>query len=118
MLRTRTAILSAAAACVQRDGVRKLTMGDVATMGGVAKATLYNHFRTKGDLLAALVEGRVTTLGQSCAGVTSTFCAGVTMTVFAGVMMIVLAGVTRTVFAGVTTTTLPFTSLVTAGMVL
>ena len=69
MLRTRTAILAAAAACVQRDGVRKLTMVDVATMGGVAKATLYNHFRTKPDLLAALVESRLATLGESCADV-------------------------------------------------
>ena len=69
MLRTRTALLAAAAACVQRDGVRKLTMGDVSTMGGVAKATLYNHFRTKGDLLAALVEDRVSALGASCADV-------------------------------------------------
>ncbi len=66
MLRTRTAILTAAAACVQRDGVRKLTMGDVATAAGVAKATLYNHFRTKPDLLAALVESRIAALGESC----------------------------------------------------
>ena len=69
MLRTRTAILAAAAGCVQRDGVRKMTMGDVATEGGVAKATLYNHFRTKPDLLVALVESRVAALGQECAQV-------------------------------------------------
>ncbi|MBC7373078.1 MAG: helix-turn-helix transcriptional regulator [Frankiales bacterium] len=62
-------MLAAAADCVQRDGVRKLTMVDVATMSAVAKATLYNHFRTKNDLLAALVESRLVTLGESCADV-------------------------------------------------
>ena len=55
MHRTRAAILEAAASCVQRQGVRRTTMGDVATEGGVAKATLYNHFRTKDDVATALI---------------------------------------------------------------
>ncbi|MCW2614504.1 MAG: transcriptional regulator, TetR family, partial [Frankiales bacterium] len=67
MLRTRAAILEAAAGCVQRFGVRKTTMGDVAAQGGVAKATLYNHFRTKDDVLRALVDARVAELGERCA---------------------------------------------------
>ncbi|MCW2607721.1 MAG: Transcriptional regulator, TetR family, partial [Frankiales bacterium] len=67
MGRTRTAILAAAAACVEQQGVRRTTMGDVAMMSGVAKATLYNHFRTKDDVLAALVEHEVVRLGQLCA---------------------------------------------------
>lgn len=66
MLRTRTAILDAAAACVERQGVRRTTMGDIAATGGVAKATLYNHFRTKDDVLAALVEVRITALAAEC----------------------------------------------------
>lgn len=66
MLRTRTAILDAAAACVERAGVRKTTMSQIALTGGVAKATLYNHFRTKDDVLAALVDGRVSVLGAQC----------------------------------------------------
>lgn len=66
MLRTRAAILDAAEACVDRSGVRRTTMGEIATTGGVAKATLYNHFRTKDDVLAALVEARVGALAAAC----------------------------------------------------
>ncbi len=68
MLRTRAAILDAAEACVEQHGVRRTTMSEIATTGGVAKATLYNHFRTKHDVLAALVETRVEQLAAACAG--------------------------------------------------
>ncbi|MDP3710929.1 MAG: helix-turn-helix domain-containing protein [Mycobacteriales bacterium] len=67
MLRTRAAILDAAAGCVERYGVRKTTMSDLATQAAVAKATLYNHFRTKDDVLAALVTSRVQALGATTA---------------------------------------------------
>jgi AcrR family transcriptional regulator len=66
MARTRGAILEAAARCVERYGVRRTTMSDVATQASVAKATLYNHFRTKDDVLAALVEARVGALRDAC----------------------------------------------------
>ena len=66
MSRTRAAILDAAADCVARSGVRRTTMGDLAAAGGVAKATLYNHFRTKEDVLAAVVEARVAALRAEC----------------------------------------------------
>lgn len=66
MARTRTAILDAAADCVERDGVRGTTMGELARTGGVAKATLYNHFRTKEAVLAALVHARVEALVLEC----------------------------------------------------
>jgi AcrR family transcriptional regulator len=66
MLRTRTAILDATARTVERHGVRKTTMSDVATQAKVAKATLYNHFRTKDDLLAALVLSRIEQLTAEC----------------------------------------------------
>jgi len=59
MARTRAAVLAGARACVQRDGTRKTTMVDVAATAGVAKATLYNHFRTKGEVRAALVDSEV-----------------------------------------------------------
>jgi AcrR family transcriptional regulator len=62
MARTRSALLEATAACLARYGIRKTTMVDVASRSGVAKATLYNHFRTKEDLIAALVEERVQAL--------------------------------------------------------
>jgi AcrR family transcriptional regulator len=59
MARTRAALLLATGECLARYGVRKTTMVDVAAKSRVAKATLYNHFRTKEDLLAAYVEERV-----------------------------------------------------------
>ncbi len=59
MSRARAGILGGAASCVARYGTRKTTMGDIAREGGVAKATLYNHFRTKDDVLAALLASQV-----------------------------------------------------------
>src|SRR3954454_5861129 len=66
MLRTRAAILDAAARCVERHGVRKTTMSDVSSQAKIAKATLYNHFRTKDDLLAALLQLRIQQLTAEC----------------------------------------------------
>lgn len=62
MSRARAGILSGAATCVARFGTRKTTMGDIAREGGVAKATLYNHFRTKDDVLGALATHEVESL--------------------------------------------------------
>jgi AcrR family transcriptional regulator len=67
MLRTRSAILDAAAECIARDGVRRTTMSDVSAQARIAKATLYNHFRTKDDLVSALVLARVEQLAAECA---------------------------------------------------
>jgi len=62
MNRTRAALLAGAARAVQESGT-KITMAQVAGAAGVAKATLYNHFRTReavlAGLLAAEVEGLV-----------------------------------------------------------
>ena len=66
MSRTRTAILDAALGCLAEQGVRRTTMTDLAGAGGVAKATLYNHFRTKDDVLTALVEAQVASLASAC----------------------------------------------------
>jgi AcrR family transcriptional regulator len=66
MGRTRSALLQATAECVARYGIRKTTMVDVASKSGVAKATLYNHFRTKGDVLAAVAEQQVGALVGAC----------------------------------------------------
>jgi AcrR family transcriptional regulator len=66
MGRTRGALLTATAECVARYGIRKTTMVDVASKSGVAKATLYNHFRTKDDVLAAVVEQQVADLVGAC----------------------------------------------------
>jgi AcrR family transcriptional regulator len=62
MVRTRAAILASAADCIARDGLRRTTMSGVSAVAGVAKATLYNHFRTKADLLEGLLLARIADL--------------------------------------------------------
>src|SRR4051794_25867695 len=69
MARTRAALLDGAVRAVVKHGSRRATMSDVASLAGVAKATLYNHFRTKQDLYAAAAEAEVVNLGAECAGV-------------------------------------------------
>jgi AcrR family transcriptional regulator len=69
MQRGRAAVLEATAHCVERYGVRRTTMGDIALKAEVAKATLYNHFRTKDDVLAALAVAQVEQLARTCAAV-------------------------------------------------
>jgi AcrR family transcriptional regulator len=61
MGRTRAALLTGARHAVEASGT-KITMAQVATSAGVAKATLYNHFRTREAVLAALVEAEVSAL--------------------------------------------------------
>jgi len=55
MSRTRAGLLDGAVSVIERGGLGKVTMSAVATRSGVSKATLYNHFRTKDDVLRALV---------------------------------------------------------------
>jgi AcrR family transcriptional regulator len=66
MNRTRTALLSGARRAVEVSGT-KITMAQVAAAAGVAKATLYNHFRTRDAVLAALLLDEVETLVADCA---------------------------------------------------
>jgi AcrR family transcriptional regulator len=59
MGRTRDGLLDGALSSIERDGLRHLTMSSICIRSGVAKATLYNHFRTKPDVMAALVAREV-----------------------------------------------------------
>jgi AcrR family transcriptional regulator len=59
MTRSRVCILSGAAKCIAKYGTRKTTMGDIAREGGTAKATVYNHFRAKRFVYAALLADEV-----------------------------------------------------------
>lgn len=52
--RSRAAILDGARAAVLANGT-KITMSQVAARAGVAKATLYNHYRAREDVLADLL---------------------------------------------------------------
>jgi len=67
MNRTRAALLAGAARAVEASGT-KITMSQVATAAGVAKATLYNHFRTRDAVLAALIVDQVEALIGAQAG--------------------------------------------------
>jgi AcrR family transcriptional regulator len=67
MNRTRAALLAGAARAVAASGT-KITMAQVATSSGVAKATLYNHFRTREAVLAALVVDQAGQLVDAQAG--------------------------------------------------
>ena len=55
MNRTRTGLLAGAARAFAAQGLRRSTMQSVAAAAGVAKATLYNHFRTKDEVARALL---------------------------------------------------------------
>lgn len=68
MARTRAGVLAAAVGVVAERGTRRASMADLAEAAGVAKGTLYNHFRTKDDVWAALVEAEAHALIQECAG--------------------------------------------------
>jgi AcrR family transcriptional regulator len=54
MSRTRLGLLDGAARAFAEHGPRRATMQSIATAAGVAKATLYNHFRTKDEVAAGL----------------------------------------------------------------
>jgi AcrR family transcriptional regulator len=67
MDRTRGALLTGAARAVEVSGT-KITMAQVAAAAGVAKATLYNHFRTREAVLAALLAHQVDQIIEAQAG--------------------------------------------------
>jgi AcrR family transcriptional regulator len=67
MSRTRAALLAGAARAVAATGT-KITMAQVAAAAGVAKATLYNHFRTREAVLDALLVDQVDALAEAHAG--------------------------------------------------
>ena len=53
---TRSALVAGAARAFAEHGVRACTMQAVAAGSGVSKATLYNYFRTKDEVVRALVQ--------------------------------------------------------------
>ncbi|WP_119301882.1 TetR/AcrR family transcriptional regulator [Dongia deserti] len=55
---TRERILSAAAKLFYAEGIRSVSVDAVAAKAGVTKRTLYYHFKSKDDLMAAYLEGR------------------------------------------------------------
>ncbi len=55
---TRERLIDAAARLFYDEGIRAVSMDAVAEKAGVTKRTLYYHFRSKDDLIAAYLEGR------------------------------------------------------------
>ena len=51
----RTTILQAAERCIQRHGIRKTTMDDVAREAGMSRPSVYRYFADREDLLLALL---------------------------------------------------------------
>jgi AcrR family transcriptional regulator len=66
MGRTRSAVLDGAGRAIEKHGSRRATMGDIANLAGVAKGTLYNHFRTKHAVYTAALDTGLRTLAEEC----------------------------------------------------
>ena len=69
MQRTRVALLDGAVRAVEKHGARRTTMADIAMLAGVAKGTLYNHFRTKEAVYSATAEAALLSLADECRAV-------------------------------------------------
>lgn len=54
--RTRSAIMDAARALLSESGISGTNMIEIADRAQVSRASLYNHFRDKGEVFVALVE--------------------------------------------------------------
>jgi len=57
-LPTRDRILQAARKLFHQDGIRAVSVDAIAEKAGLTKRTLYYHFRSKDDLIAAHLEAR------------------------------------------------------------
>jgi AcrR family transcriptional regulator len=66
MHRSRAGLLAGAARVLVRQGTRRVSMAEIASEAGIAKATLYNHFRTKDAVWSALVAAEVEALAGEC----------------------------------------------------
>ncbi|MGY5803006.1 TetR/AcrR family transcriptional regulator [Rhizobium sp. LEGMi12c] len=55
---TRERILQAAGKLFHRDGIRAVSVDAIAEKAGITKRTLYYHFRSKDDLIAAHLQAR------------------------------------------------------------
>src|SRR3954453_14071168 len=69
MARTRAAVLDGAVRAVEKHGARRTTMADIANLAGIAKGTLYNHFRAKEAVFSAAIDAGVRSLTDECVAV-------------------------------------------------
>ena len=66
---TRAAIVEAARAVAQRDGVENLTLGKVARQTGLRRSLVYRQFARKEDLLMSIVSDDLAALARSLQGI-------------------------------------------------
>jgi AcrR family transcriptional regulator len=72
--RTQAAILDATKGLIATTGLKKMSMIEIADASQVSRATLYNHYRDKESVLAALCESemeRIVTLAQGASDATT-----------------------------------------------
>ncbi|NRB39443.1 MAG: TetR/AcrR family transcriptional regulator [Pseudomonadales bacterium] len=50
-------LCDAALACIKRNGFDRTTMSDIAKQAGVARPTLYKHFKSKTEIFFAAIDG-------------------------------------------------------------
>src|SRR5678816_3428725 len=55
---TRARIVQAASALFYNEGIRRVSVDEVAAKAGLTKRTLYYHFKSKDDLVAAYLAAR------------------------------------------------------------
>ena len=55
----RERLIAAARETVYRQGIEKTTLADIAAAAGIALGNVYYYFKTKDDLIAAVVESHV-----------------------------------------------------------
>jgi AcrR family transcriptional regulator len=61
----RAALIDAGLKLIGENGVRALTLREIATQVGVSRMAPYRHFADKGDLLAAIAEAGFTTFADA-----------------------------------------------------
>lgn len=62
--RTRNALLDGARSLLSEVGVREANMITIADRSRVARATLYNHFRDKEEILQALLDSEIMRMSE------------------------------------------------------
>jgi AcrR family transcriptional regulator len=73
---TRNRLLDAAATVVRRDGTQALTLDAVAREAGVSKGGLLYHFKSKHDLVAAMVDRWLADFGREIEAADDVFVRG------------------------------------------
>lgn len=61
---SRRRIVNATLACIERAGLAKMSMVEVAEVAGLGRQTVYRHFKSRADLIEAAARARLDALIQ------------------------------------------------------